>query len=246
MVNLSFGPKELVMRRSRRLGNADPYLLLATTAAAVVVVLLVIALADMWSFWIVAITAVAAIAAGPLLAIVVSSVVADDAESTPDENPAVWSGTIVPGPDFTGPSAASRLLVVTSEPVDPRVILRAATSHDADLALDRLGVMVVSPEGFGRLEVTNDERHYARARDAVESTVAGLRRAGIAAAGHVGDHDAACAVDDALFLFPAQRTLVFAHGPLADEYRRRLGARTVEIIELFDEPVAIRARAARP
>ncbi|MEA2221862.1 MAG: hypothetical protein QOH83_238, partial [Solirubrobacteraceae bacterium] len=46
------------MRRSRRLSSADPYLLIATTAAAVVVVLAVIALGDMWSFWIVAITVV--------------------------------------------------------------------------------------------------------------------------------------------------------------------------------------------
>jgi hypothetical protein len=155
--------------------------------------------------------------------------------------PSGWPGTISPGPDFTGPAVASRLLVVTSEPVDPRVILRAVTSHDADLALDRLGVMVVSPEGFGHLEVTNDEGHYARARDAEETTVAELRRAGVAAAGHVGDHDPARAIDDALFLFGAQRTLVFARGRLADEYRRRLGARPVEIIELFDEPVPISA-----
>jgi hypothetical protein len=131
--------------------------------------------------------------------------------------------------------------VVTSEPLDPRAILRAATPGNGDVALDRLAVMVVSPEGFGHLEVTSDERHYTRARDAQQTTVAGLRRAGVAAAGHVGDHDPARAVDDALVLFAAQRTLVFAHGSLAGAYRRRLNGRRVEVIELLDDPVPIRA-----
>ena len=162
-----------------------------------------------------------------------------------DIAPAGGSAAIVPGPDFTGPPAPERLLVMTSEPVDPRAILRAATSRDADLALGRLGVMVISPEGFGHLELTNDERHYLRARNAEESTVAGLRRAGIAAAGHVGDHDPARALDDALFLFPANRILVFARGRLADAYRGRLGGRAVEVIELPDQPIAIRARSPR-
>lgn len=236
------------MRRSRRPSTTAPHLLLATAGAVVVVVLGFIALADTGSSWFVAITLAAAIAAAALLALGVVRAAPDDAAPSPpaDGEPAVGSAAIVPGPDFTGPSVPGRLLVVTSEPVDPRAILRAATSHDADLALDRLGVMVISPEGFGHLEVTNDERHYMRARKAEETTVAGLRRAGVAAAGHVGDHDPARAVDDALFLFPAARTLVFARGRLADAYRRRLGGRAVEVIELPDEPIAIRARSLRP
>ena len=235
------------MRRSRRPSTTELRLLLATAAAAVVVVLGLIGLADTGSYWFVAITLAAAIAGTAMLALDVGRAAEDDAVPSPpaDMEPTIAFGAIVPGPGFAGPSAPERLLVMTSEPVDPRAILRAATSRDADLALDRLGVMVVSPEGYGHLEVTNDERHYLRARKAEESTVAGLRRAGIAAAGHVGDHDPARALDDALFLFPANRTLVFARGRLADAYRGRLGGRAVEVIELLDEPIAIRARSLR-
>jgi hypothetical protein len=49
--------------------------------------------------------------------------------------------------------------------------------------------------------------------------VASLRRADIKATGHVGDHDAAQAIADALELFPADRVLVFAEGPYAPAYR---------------------------
>jgi hypothetical protein len=135
-------------------------------------------------------------------------------------------------------AGGARLLVVTSEPVDPRAILRVATASDADLALDSLGVVVVAPEGFGALEAADRELSRRRARKAEEVTVAGLRRAGITAAGHVGDHDPVRAVDHALSLFQADRTLVFAGPRLAEAYRRRLSGRGVEVIELPDEPPA--------
>jgi hypothetical protein len=69
--------------------------------------------------------------------------------------------------------------------------------------------------------------------------VAALRRAGISAAGHVGEHDAEQAIADALELFPAERVLVFAQGPYAPAYRnavdpdstaRRVG-RPVELVD---------------
>jgi hypothetical protein len=230
------------MRRPRLPTTNDPHLLLATSAAALVVVLGVVGLAATRSYWLVAVTLVALLATSSILAL-------DVGGAAPGDPTAAQPGTVHaaardsptrPGPDFVGPPLPGRLLVVTTEPVDPRVILRAAAAddEDEDRALERVGVMVVAPEGFGHFDVANDERFYARAREAEEKTVAGLRRAGIAAAGHVGDHDAARAVDDALFLFPAQRTLVFARGRQADAYKHSFGDREVEIIELPDEAAA--------
>jgi len=79
--------------------------------------------------------------------------------------------------------------------------------------------MVVSPEGFGRPELTNDEDYYEAARRAEGETLASLRQASVKATGHVGDHDAALAVADALALFPSDRVLVFAHLRDAAAYR---------------------------
>jgi hypothetical protein len=230
------------MRWPRLLSTNDPHLLLAACAAALVVILGVVGVAVTGSYWILVLTVIALVATSSLLAIDVARVAPEEpTRARPGVAQAAGrGGPIVAGPDFVGPSLPGRLLVVTSEPVDPRAILRAATAgdEDEDGALACVGVMVVSPEGFGHYDPANDERFYARAREAEEQTVAGLRRAGIAAAGHVGDHDAGRAVDDALFLFPAQRTLVFARGSEADAYRVHLGDRAVEIIELPDEAVA--------
>ena len=66
--------------------------------------------------------------------------------------------------------------------------------------------MFVAPEGLGGHGLIADERDYARALQAETSTVAALRRAGLNAAGHVGDRNPAHAIDDALALFPAARS----------------------------------------
>ena len=130
---------------------------------------------------------------------------AEPAPASPDE----------PGPDYSGPDAARRVVVVTSEPLDADKVL-AALTNSVSSAPDpaELGVMVVSPEGFGSAEITNDQGHYDSAQRAEAATVASLRRAGIKAAGHVGEHDMDQAIADALELFPAERVLVFADGAL--------------------------------
>jgi hypothetical protein len=126
-----------------------------------------------------------------------------------------------PGEDYRGPDARRRVLVVTSEPVAADTVLAALTAETGSAMWPSgLAVMVVSPEGFGGVEITNDQRHYDAARRAEDETVASLRRAEILAAGHVGDHDAVQAIADALELFPAERVLVFAHGRYAPAYRR--------------------------
>jgi hypothetical protein len=126
-------------------------------------------------------------------------------------------------------------------PPPGRSVLVCTAALTADEALDALGaagaqresVMIVAPEGLGGHGLMVDEGDYARARHAETSTVAALRRAGVNAAGHVGNRHPGHAVDDALALFPAADVVVLAReGEIAvyrehldrEELRRRTGA----------------------
>lgn len=141
-----------------------------------------------------------------------------------------------PGPNYTGPKAPHRLVVMTSEPVSAERVLAAAPSRNgASASPGSLGVMVVSPEGFGKPEVTNDEGHYRSALRAESETVASLRRRSVKAAGHVGDHNGAQALEDALVLFPAEHVLVFAHPHDADAYRHAVKRANVQVpVDIID------------
>jgi hypothetical protein len=141
-----------------------------------------------------------------------------------------------PGPDYAGPQAPHRFVVMTSEPVSAERVLAAAASFSgATASAGSLGVMVVSPEGFGRPEVTNDEGHYRSALRAASETVASLRRRSVKAAGHVGDHNGAQALEDALALFPAAHVLVFAHPHDADAYRHAVKRANVHVpVDIID------------
>jgi hypothetical protein len=104
------------------------------------------------------------------------------------------------------------VLIVTSEPLPAKHVLDAVAQQTGSTpSAAELGVMVVSPEGFGRPEITNDEDYYEAARRAEGETVASPPASVGEATGHVGDHDAAQAVADALVLFPTDRVLVCAH-----------------------------------
>jgi hypothetical protein len=140
------------------------------------------------------------------------------------------------GPNYAGPKAPHRLVVVTSEPVSAERVLAAAASCNGALASPgSLGVMVVSPEGFGKPEITNDEGHYRSALRAESETVASLRRRSVKAAGHVGDHDGALALEDALVLFPAEHVLVFAHPHDADAYWHAVKRAKVQVpVDIID------------
>jgi hypothetical protein len=141
-----------------------------------------------------------------------------------------------PGPNYTGHKAPHRLVVMTSEPVSAERVLAAAPSRNgASASPGSLGVMVVSPEGFGKPEVTNDEGHYRSALRAESETVASLRRRSVKAAGHVGDHNGAQALEDALVLFPAEHVLVFAHPHDADAYRHAVKRANVQVpVDIID------------
>jgi hypothetical protein len=172
----------------------DPHLLPLFLSAVLAALFGVLAIAQTDSWW------VAGAAVGALI-LVVLAIVID-----------VTGGT--PGHAF------ERVLVVTSEPLRARQVLDAvAQQTGSTTSAAGLGVMVVSPEGFGRPDLTNDEDYYEAARRAEGETVASLRQASVKAMGHVSDHDAAQAVADALVLFPSDRVLVFAHMRDAAAYR---------------------------
>jgi hypothetical protein len=141
-----------------------------------------------------------------------------------------------PGPNYAGPKAPHRLVVMTSEPVSAeRVLAATASRNGASASPGSLGVMVVSPEGFGKPEVTNDEGHYRSALRAESETVASLRRRSVKAAGHVGEHNGAQALEDALVLFPAEHVLVFAHPHDADAYRHAVKRANVQVpVDIID------------
>jgi hypothetical protein len=200
-----------------------PHLLPLFFSAVVAAVFGVVAIAQTDSWW------VAGATVGALILLVLA-IVLDVSRSVENEASGNRAGGAVhaapagapggDGLDFRGPDAPDRLLVVTSEPVPAERVLDAvARQTESAPSRSKLGVMVVSPKGFGGREITNNEDHYEDARRAEGETVASLRQGSVKAAGHVGDHDAAQAVADALVLFPADRVLVFAHPRYAAAYR---------------------------
>lgn len=182
----------------------SPHLLALTAVPLVAVVVGVAGTATTGSYWLMALTLLVAVIAAAALTADLSSQAADDApveRGAPAQT--VDGPPILPGPEFTGPVATCRILVVATEPVSAATILAGAGNARDGAGRRDVGVMVVAPEGAGHRDITDDEGSYRHARAVVAETVADLRRAGIAAAGHVGDHDRAQAVADALVLFPA-------------------------------------------
>ena len=102
--------------------------------------------------------------------------------------------------------------------------------------------MFVAPEGLGSGGLMIDDVDYDRAMRAETKTVAALRRAGVNAAGHVGDRNPEHAIVDALALFPASNVVIVARRAEMALYRdhldtdalkRRTGAdiRILEVVE---------------
>jgi hypothetical protein len=219
----------------------DSRLLIAITAAATVVIVVVLAIVLDRSDWGVPF-GIAAIVLAVIAVTGFVSWVAGDGRLPLHEHwvtPAVNSSPL-PQPERLPPTP-QRLIVMTSEPVAAAQVLEAmAERTGSPVSPDELGVVVVSPEGFGGLELGDDERHFVEARHAEEATVASLREATVKAIGHVGDHDARLALDDALALFSADRVLVFAHPRYLSGYRRAVGradvAVPVELIEVSASP----------
>ncbi len=196
-------------RRRSPVRVREPHLLGLIMVATLAVVAGVALIGETHDVVFVALVTAVVIAIAVVLAFDVGAVIdAQDGEA----ELAASGRPLAPGPDFAGPATRRRVIVVTSHPIAADALLPALGDADG------LGVMVVSPEGFGRVEITNAERHYETARRAQEVTTASLRRAGVLAAGHVGDHDPVQAIEDARALFGADRVVVFTHRDVAGPY----------------------------
>lgn len=108
-----------------------------------------------------------------------------------------------------------RLLVVTPEPVDAK-LLRATLGDEVRGA----EVLVVSPatnQSKLAFWVSDSDDAIAEAEDAQEETVERLEEEGVDAAGDTGESEPAVAIRDALATFDADRIVVFSHPDL--DYR---------------------------
>jgi hypothetical protein len=190
---------------------AEPKLILLALGAVGILVLCIVAIADTDAVWLVLVTAVTIALIGWAIVLDLRRVIADDDPPAEVKTP--------PG----------RAVVVTTAQMTATEVLEALGPE----AEDTRSIMIVAPEGLGGGGLMVDERAYQRALHAETSTVASLRRAGVNAAGHVGDRDPAHAIEDALALFPAGTVVVVARGHEADAYRehvdfdalrRRIGA----------------------
>jgi hypothetical protein len=174
---------------------AEPKLILLALGAAAVMVLCIVALAETGDIWIGVLTVVAIALIGEAIVLDLRRVIGASGDAPAAEPPA-------PG----------RVVVVCTAP------MTAAQVTDAlgEAAGDCRTIMFVAPEGLGH------DHDYARALRAECDTVAALRRAGINAAGHVGDRNPAHAIENALALFPASSVVVVARGVEAEIYREHV------------------------
>ncbi len=186
---------------------SEPKLILMALGAAAFLVACIIAIIETGDVWIAVLTVVAAALVGLAMVYDLRGVITD----TGDYGPA-------PAPP------PGRAVVVCTAPLTAEQVLGALDSTGADHG----SVMFVAPEGLGGRGLMVDERDYARARQAETATVAALRKAGINAAGHVGDRNPAHAIHDALDLFPAATVVVVAQAAEIDIYREHVDGDALE------------------
>jgi hypothetical protein len=126
-----------------------------------------------------------------------------------------------------------KLLVVTAEPIDAR-LLRSAVGDEVEEA----EVMVVSPATQGsslRFWLSDADEAIASAEAAQLESVERLEEGGIDAAGDTGESEPAVAVRDALETFPADRVVIFSHPEQDRDYRE--DSELSELTERLGVPV---------
>ena len=119
-----------------------------------------------------------------------------------------------------------KLLVVTPEPVDER-LLRETLGDDVRGA----EVLVISPathQSKLAFWVSDSDEAIAEAERAETETVASLESAGVDAAGDTGESEPALALQDALATFPADRIVIFEHPEGDRDAREDTGLEDVE------------------
>jgi len=110
-----------------------------------------------------------------------------------------------------------KLLVVTAEPIDARLLRSAVGDEVSDAE-----VMVVSPATHGsslRFWLSDADEAIASAEAAQVESVERLEESGIDAAGDTGESEPAVAIRDALETFPADRVVIFSHPEGDRDYR---------------------------
>jgi hypothetical protein len=110
------------------------------------------------------------------------------------------------------------ILAVVSEPISAS-LLRAAIG---DQSVDDVEVVVIAPALHAsalRFWMSDADEAIAHAKHVERASVASLARAGVQAAGDVGESDIEAAIRDALATFPADRIVLFTHSGDAGRYR---------------------------
>ena len=119
-----------------------------------------------------------------------------------------------------------KLLVVTPEPVDAR-LLESVVGEDARGA----EVLVVAPathQSKLAFWASDPDEAIQEAETTQLDTVERLEEAGIDAAGDVGESEPAVAIEDALATFPADRIVIFSHPEGERDYREDEGLAEAE------------------
>jgi hypothetical protein len=179
--------------------KSEPKIILLALGAAAVMVLCILAIIGTGDVWIALLAVVAVAAIGLVVVAEMRGVIAESADD----------------PEVP-PPPPGRAVVMCTAPMTAEQVLDALGSAE------HRSIMFVAPEGLGGRGLMVNERDYARALQAETSTVAALRRAGLNAAGHVGDRNPAHAIVDALALFPAAQVVIVARGEEREVYRRHV------------------------
>jgi hypothetical protein len=180
---------------------AEPKLVLLASGAVIVMLLCIVAIADSDAVWLVLLTVLAVGLIGGVIVLDLRRVITATGDSAAEvEAP--------PG----------RAIVVSTMPMTAEEVLEVVGASDGE----QRSIMVVCPAGLTGGGLMAHEHDYDRARRSEATTVAALRRAGINAAGQVGDRNPTHAVEDALALFPAGKVVIVAQGPEAAVYREHL------------------------
>lgn len=179
--------------------KSEPRVILLALAAGAVLVLCILAIIERDAVWIALLTVVAIAAIGLAIVAAMRGVIAGSADE----------------PELP-PPPPGRAVVVCTAPLTAEQVL------DALGPAEHRSIMFVAPEGLGGRGLMVDERDYARALQAETSTVAALRRAGLNAAGHVGDRNPVHAIVDALALFPAGQVVIVARADELELYRQHV------------------------
>jgi hypothetical protein len=179
---------------------SEPKIVLLAAGMLVIGLLCVVGIADTGDAWMVVLSVLAIGLVGLALVVELRRVITDSGGNDVIVEPASPGRTVVM---CTASMTAEQVLGVL----------------DTDPPGDR-SVMFVAPEGLGSGGLMVDKVDYDRALRAETTTVAALRRAGINAAGHVGDRNPEHAIVDALALFPAANVVIVARESEGELYRR--------------------------